>query len=165
MTTFEVRGPYLVELEWGKNGTRFVSNNQPDLKEKCVSFKRRGCYIFARKSGRGEMPIYVGKTDRQTVIKKAFDPLNIKKIDKWLVQQRQKKLVIYTITQFGRGKTSASGIEQMETELIAFARARNKHLINKKKMAEPKWSIAGLIRARQGKPSAPAASIRKVLGM
>lgn len=161
MASFEVKGPYPVKLVDGKNGTKFISDDQRELSNNCTSFRRRGCYIFAR----GNVPIYVGKTDAQTIIKKAFDPANKKKIDRWLVQQKKKTLVIFTVTQIGKGKTSAKAIDEIESEFIAFARSRNKELVNKKKMAEPKWSIAGLVRAQQGKPSKPARALRSALGM
>jgi hypothetical protein len=53
----------------------------------------------------------------------------------------------------------------METFLIQCARSQNKHLANKQKVKQPRWSIKGVIRTTPGNPPVEAQRFKTMMGL
>lgn len=166
MAEFLVHGAFDVQLDTKKSGAVFINQESlSDLAKQHDSFSKIGCYVFARKASRGSTPIYVGCTKKQSILKEAFNPNNRNLVMKWLNDQTQRKLQIWTITQIGKGHPHLSAIDEIETILIHWAKLENPDLLNKHKTKVPKWSIRGVERGGKGKRSEIVIEFRKMMGL
>jgi hypothetical protein len=64
-----------------------------------------------------------------------------------------------------KGKTNSKHIDKLETFLIQQGKFVNPYLQNKKKVQVEGWSIGGVLRAQQGKPSASAKALKTLLAI
>lgn len=152
MTTYTVNGPFPIEFEKRAGGRtlvfdRFWTEGSPasHLGSEC------GCYVFAVKTGRGALPIYVGKATK-TFKQETFNPSNKHKFHNGFSDYARGKPIMYFIVHpKQRGRTNAKQIGEIEDFLIQAGVARNPDLQNKQGTQKPSWSIKGVLRSGVGR--------------
>lgn len=126
----------------------------------------RGCYVFAVRTGRGVIPVYVGKATkgfRQECF--AIDKLN--KLNKALLQYKRGCLVVFLVGLEKRpGKPNLKAIGSLEEFLIENALARNEDLLNiQNALDKREFEVAGVFRGGRGQPSQAARSFKRTMGL
>jgi hypothetical protein len=166
MTEFLVSGPHVIPIYQGKNGRivreeegREFFRHHPSLSSK------RGCYMFAMRTGRGLTPSYIGKATK-TFKQECFTAHKLGKCNQTLVDYGRGTLVMFLFeAKAGRGKAPISQIKLLEDFLIQTAVSVNEDLLNIKSTKQESWSIRGIIRSTAGKPSQPALDAKRALGL
>ena len=154
MVEFSVSGPFDVPIYRGKVG-RIVraEEGRKFFKTYPSMAKRRGCYVFAMRAGRGMTPTYVGKATK-TFDQECFTADKLGKCNQTLVDYAKGTLVMFLITApMGKGRPAAKQIKLLEDFLIQVGVAANDKLLNIQGTKQEGWSITGLIRSSQGRPS------------
>lgn len=167
---FDIYGPYKIDrksriLFDDKDAEKaFWSKAYPGLSEAC------GCYIFAKKAGKGIMPWYVGMTTR-SFKKECFDHSKRNKYIDTLQKEKGTPLLflIPKITKTGRFVKSSrrkhKDISFLENLLIGACLERNEELLNKKQTKMlGKMKVPGLLNSSQGKPKTDVSAFSKMLG-
>ena len=99
-----------------------------------------GCYIFGMRAGKGSLPCYVGKTERASFKREAFQPQKLLLYQKALKGRRKGTPLLYLIallTPTGKHRGAAKGrrgvgsIRKLEEMLIGTCLSRNSKLVNK----------------------------------
>lgn len=106
-----------------------------------------GVYIFALRNSKGCTPWYVGKATAQNIGKESM--ADHKRIKYQLVLARGYKgtPVMFFVCQPGTVNNLSEKIcDDVETELIQFAKYKNDELMNKQKTKLVEWGIQGVIR-------------------
>jgi hypothetical protein len=166
MAEFFVAGPYKIPFAW-KPGGRILFHREfwtrsADLEE--LQWER-GCYVFAIKAGKGATPLYVGEATK-SFRQECFTPGNIRKCLDGLADYAKGSPVPYFVRHPSqRGKTNSKQIGEIETFLIQNASIRNPDIQNVHGKEAPKWSIQGVVRRGQGKPSRAASEFKRLLGI
>lgn len=164
MAEFVVSGPHVVPIYKGKSG-RIVREQEgreffahhPSLGEK------RGCYIFAMRSGGGIKPTYVGKATK-SFSQECFTSHKLGKCNQTLVDYGKGTLVIFLFEAIAsKGKAPANEIGLIENFLIQTSLSVNEDLLNIKQTKQESWSIRGIIRSGVGKPSKSASLAKSML--
>lgn len=136
-----------------------------------------GCYVFGIKSSGASrvIPWYVGKAERQSVLKEATNPQHLQLYNEIFSEFKRGHPALYfmpTITPGGKAKlpnTKVSGmpaVEFLENWLIATALKTNPALWNIKstKMLR-ELSVRGVLNPTKGDLNKPAASLKNCLGI
>jgi hypothetical protein len=175
----EVFGPF--ELQTEKVGkTRMVTMSAFDLVAlahqqypKHAFDKKRGCYVFALRNGRGSMPYYIGKAQSQELCKEALTPDKLTKYNRQLAK-KQGTPVLYFVASAREGDNilAATVVKELERELIDFCYSANPDgIINSHHVAAARgrfrvagvpWMGAG---RAQGKPSKTAREFNQLFGI
>ena len=166
MTEFVVSGPHEIPVYVGNTG-RIVREEEGRefFKRHAALGKKRGCYIFAMRSGGGITPAYVGKATKN-FRQECFTSHKLGKCNETLVDYGRGKLVMYFFeSASARGKAPLSQIKLLEDFLIQTALSVNEDLLNVKQTKQADWSIRGIIRSSSGKPSKAAVSVKRALGI
>lgn len=171
---FVVCGPY--EVPRRENGT--VDKDRGLFWKNCEDDRNglpdaSGCYIFALKSGRGTMPWYVGKAEKQRFKSEIFAPHKLLLYNEILSERRGTPLVYFLpkVTLAGKlcrpSKRSRASIPFLETMLMSYAYRRNNDLKNVSKTKFLReLEVAGLISAgKRGHPGVAALNLRDALGL
>lgn len=167
---FDIYGPYKINRKsriffGDKPAEReFWNSTHPGLSECC------GCYIFAKKAGKGIMPWYVGMTTK-SFKNECFDH---SKRNKYLDALQKEKgtpllFLIPKITKTGRFVKSKQGkhkdISFLENLLIGACLERNEGLLNKKQTKMlVKMRVPGLLNSPQGKRDKDVSDFARMLG-
>lgn len=126
----------------------------------------RGVYIFAMRSRGGTLPTYVGKAT-VTFGQETFTPHKLAAhFNVTLVDYRKGTPLLYFLLLPQRiGAPNLRAIDELETSMIAEAIRVNPHGVTNsdKRPPAPLWSITGVVRASQGKPSASAQAFRTAM--
>jgi hypothetical protein len=126
--------------------------------------EERGAYLFCIHAGKGFTPIYVGSATK-SFRQECFNATNRNKYHEGLADYKKCRPVMFFIVHpKQKGKTNVKAIEEIETFLIQLASDKNPDGLNIKKTKGPRWSIKGVIRSRQGKPSESALQFRQAIG-
>lgn len=124
---------------------------------------RRGCYIFAIRSGRGIMPLYVGKATK-TFRQEVFALHKLEKYGRALADCRKGNAVLFfLVAPASKGATNLNTLRELEDFLIQTAVARNPNILNVRGTKRENWAIAGVVRGGVGKPSHAARDLRRAL--
>ena len=124
--------------------------------------KRRGVYIFAVRAGRGATPVYVGKATK-AFAQECFSPHKLGKCNEALADYAKGTLVIYFLcAPEAVGRPPQAEIGALEEFFIQHGVEVNPDLLNVRGTKQASWSVVGVVRARRGKPSQAAASLRKL---
>lgn len=166
MAEFVVSGPYVVPIYQGRNGRivreeegRSFFAHHPSLVTK------RGCYIFAMRSGGGITPTYVGKATK-SFGQECFTAHKLGKCNQTLVDYGQGTLVVFLFEPSAiKGKPPVREIGLLENFLIQTALSVNDELLNVKQTKQESWSVRGIIRSGAGKPSKSASLAKSMLGL
>jgi hypothetical protein len=166
MTEFVTYGPYSLQITRGPGGKEITDDNIKGFwQEAGLQKERRGCYVFCLRAGQGVRPIYVGKSTN-SFGQEIFADHKLRHYHSALVQSGRGTAVFYLLCYpEKKGKLNKRHIDQLETFLIKQGKFINPELRNKKKVSIDKWSIKGVIRSKQGKPSAAASDLRATLGL
>ena len=167
MVSFSPRGPFEVPVYAGKNG-RIIGSAQGAAfwKEHAPLALARGVYIFGMRSGGGTRPTYVGKATvnfEQEVFThhKLSAHYNVTLVN----YARGTPILFFLVAPAAAGKPNLSAIDQLETDMLAESiRVNPDGVTNERKRPPPPlWSIHGVVRSTQGKPSAGAIALRELL--
>jgi hypothetical protein len=142
MYKFKPYGPFEVPVEEGRVYTselrefwNGIETDHPGLQNAV------GCYIFATHAGKSPRPWYVGKTERASFRKEAFQPQKLLLYEEALRKQKRGTPLLYLIARLtttgkfrgsGKGKNGVSSIGKLEGLLIGASLLRNPKLVNKK---------------------------------
>ena len=166
MAEFLIDGPYKILFEQRPGGRVLLHKDfwkQSDDLESLES--DRGCYVFAVRNGRGTKPLYVGKATK-SFKQECLNPANKHKFADGLADYQKGTPVLYFVRHpLNRGKTNAKQIGEIENFLIQNALRRNAALQNIRGRQAPKWSIRGVIRGGQGKPTKAESEFRRLMGL
>ena len=166
MAEFIVSGPHVIPIYQGKSGRivreeegREFFTHHPSLGAK------RGCYIFAMRSGGGITPTYVGKATKN-FSQECFTAHKLGKCNQTLVDYGKGTLVMFLFEPAAsKGKAPVNEIGLLENFLIQTALSVNDELLNVKQTKQESWSIRGIIRSGSGKPSKSASLAKSMLGV
>ena len=168
MVQFVVKGPFPVPLRKGVSGGRLICQEKlGQILEANDDVSKPGCYVFSCASGRGSLPVYVGKASKN-IFKEAFNDRNINGLNEYLSNRRKAKIEFYAIHQSNvRGQTGNEAcIEDIEDWLIGFASRRTTQLLNIHGARPTKWSIAGVANHDgKGHPGSSVLSFKAMMGM
>lgn len=125
--------------------------------------QERGCYVFAFKAAKGYKPVYVGKATK-TFKQEVFTPHKLNKFNLGLAGQKKGTPILFFVC-LGKavGPVNKVAIDEAESYLIQAGLAANTALLNNKKTKVAKWSINGVVRAGQGKPSQAASEFKRCI--
>lgn len=166
MPVFQVEGPFEVPTYLGK-AAKIVDSGRLSQFWAAIeaTAKKRGCYVFAIRAGKGIRPIYVGKATR-TFKGEVFTPHKLEKYQRCLADFKRGTPVLFFLCAPGnRGKPNLSAIGELEDYLIQTAVSRNPQLLNVRGTQREDWAIAGVLRSGVGKPSHAARSFKRTLGI
>lgn len=166
MPAFTVSGPCKVPIYAGK-AARTITADQVKAfwKINPSVAAKRGCYIFAIRSGGGITPLYVGRATR-TFKQEVFAPHKLAKYQQALADYLRGAPVLFFITSpTGRGAPNRTVIADLEDFLIQTAVAANPDLLNVRGTRSGDWEIAGVLRSGVGRPSQAARALKSCLGL
>lgn len=168
MVQFVVKGPFPVPLKKGITGGRLINQEKlSEISENNGDVSKPGCYVFSCASGRGSLPVYVGKASKN-IFKEAFNDRNINGLNEYLNNRRKAKIEFYAIHQANvRGPTGNQDcIDDIEDWLIGFASRRSSQLLNIHGARPAQWSIAGVANhGGKGHPGSSVLSFKAMMGM
>lgn len=168
-TELQVEGPFEIDYEPNGSAKRVRSSDGVDFwTSEGVSHLRnkQGCYVFAIRAGKGFTPWYVGKAskgfERETFTSHKRDHYNAA-----LFRGRRGTPVLFFVTPpDNKLKVPQKELTHMEKELIQYALAKNPQLCNvQHTRRQPQWSIRGVIRSGQGKPTEAAKRFKKMMSI
>ena len=164
MVTFSICGPFEVpttKMAMGRlvkttDGKKFWKT-YPSVADE------RGCYVFAFKAGKGYKPVYIGKATK-SFKDEVFTPHKLHKFSEALGNQKKGTPMLFLVClDKTKGPVSKIAIDEAESYLIQAGLAANPNLLNSRKTKVPTWCINGIVRSKQGKPSAAAAAFRRCI--
>lgn len=159
-------GPHVVPVYEGKKG-RIVRSVEADafFAHQVAQSKKRGCYVFAMRSGGGITPTYVGKAVK-SFGQECFAPHKLSKCNETLVDYDRGTLVIFFFEAPGNHRAPAKQIALLENFLIQTALSVNPSLLNVKGTKQEQWSIRGLVRSTAtGRLTKAAQNARRMLSL
>lgn len=163
MTEFVVLGPFEVPVHVGNGRIVRDEEGREFFRHHPTLASKRGCYIFAMRSGGGITPTYVGKATK-SFGQECFTSHKLGKCNQSLVRYSKGKLVLFLFERpNGKGNPSVVKMNQLEVFLILTALAANENLLNIKQTRQQEWSIRGVIRSSAGNPSKAAAAAKRML--
>ncbi|MFC0574388.1 hypothetical protein [Paraburkholderia solisilvae] len=131
-----------------------------------------GCYVFAKRAGKGFTPWYVGQACKSSIVNEALNPANREKYNKILAEEAGSPVLFLlpmrTPTGKFRKRPAGNGglpaLDFLERWIIATAIDKNAHLINNK---ETKFlrniHVIGVFNAQQGESTTDSTRLRKTL--
>ena len=163
-TTFSVEGPFEVPLYQGKACRTITDENVKSFwTANHAVAKRRGCYVFGIRAGKGWTPGYVGKATK-SFKQEAFAHHKLTRYQQFLADyQKGTPVLFFVVLPIKKGKANAAHIGDLERFLIQTGMAANPELLNIKGTKEAEWGIAGVLRSGQGKPSKAASEFKKLM--
>jgi hypothetical protein len=166
---FDVHGPIRVPFDLMKNGTKWIKMRWPKKWERdrqiLAHASKRGCYVFAVRSGGGIKPYYVGKT-KASFRQEAFTSGKINYYNEAMAGYAAGRPVMFFVTLRQKpGPVNHKAIRNLEKFLIQTAVAKNPDLKNVQGTKEQDWVIEGVLRSRPGMPARPARSFKTMMGI
>ncbi len=164
MTIFTVDGPREVPVYQGNAGRTITDENIQDFwNENTDLAKRRGCYVFGMRAGKGWTAAYVGKATK-SFRQEVFAHHKLTRYQQFLVDyQKGTPVLFFVLLPIKKGKTNATHIGDLEKFLIQTGMAANPNLLNIQGTKAADWGINGVLRGGQGKPSKAAKDFRKIM--
>ena len=131
-----------------------------------------GCYIFSIRAGKGCLPWYVGKAEKQSFRKECFALHKLNHYNNAIAARKGTPLLTL-IPKYTPGSKlvlpsgkSHRAITELETMLIANALSRNSVLLNVKDTKLLKnMVVPGLLNTPKGKPAASVTEFKSLLGL
>ena len=164
---FTVGGPFEVATRGAPRSKSLDRSAYRDLWANAAEKWRdeRGCYVFALRRGRGYLPIYVGKTTRQSFEKECFVDRNYRLLHEALSGESGTLVLFLLKYEATRGRFNEDVVGDLEKYLVETALERNRNLKNRVYTNQrPGFAIRGLHR-EPGRPSKPATELKKALGL
>ncbi len=164
---FEVAGPFKVPV-FGNTGQRSLDRAGLDLFWTSIPAgvsDDMGCYVFALRRGRGCIPIYVGKTVKQSFRKECFTDRYYRVLHEALLGQSGTLVVFLVRYERSRGAFNAKAVAELERFLVESALNRNPGLKNTVyTKTSPGFAIRAVHRS-PGRPSKAAVTLKATLGL
>ncbi len=99
MVQFVVLGPFAVPLRKGVAGGSYIDEDRlSELAKQSTDLTKPGCYVFACRSPRASLPIYVGQAAKN-IFDEAFNDRNVKNLNNYLSYRLRGQIEIYIIHQ------------------------------------------------------------------
>ena len=166
MATFEISDEFRIPIKFAKNGAKSFDRDQiKQMAQDNDLFQQKGIYVFSIRAGRGMIPWYVGKTEKQDFLREAFNIRNERLLSEVINNQKGTLFVQFITQQRSRGKPNMSQIGEIEYFLIGHASERNKNLLNNNGRKTAKWSIKGVYNSGKGKPSKLQSDFCRLMGI
>jgi hypothetical protein len=164
MTEFTVVGPLGVSYYSGKGGRTIRDEDVEKFWDTYRRYKkRRGCFVFAMRAGKGFTPGYVGKATKK-LQQEVFAHHKLTRYQQFLAEYaRGTPVMFFILAPERQGKPNNSQIGQVEKYLIDLALTANPDLLNEKGRNRAKWGIKGVIRGGKGKTSRGTKDFRRML--
>jgi len=173
---FDVAGPFEISQHTSKKN--ITKESIADLKGVIEGYETGlstacGCYVVARRAGRGYTPLYVGQACKSSILNEALNPSNREKYNNELARKRGTPILFLIPMRTPQGKfrknpQHASGLpalDFLERWLIACAISKNPKLINNK---ETKFlrqiRVTGILNAEIGESTSASTALRRTLG-
>lgn len=178
MVEFKVFGPFEIGHDISRRGrggrpkkiitTKIGRDFWKTIPEHHVHLaSHKGCYVFTLSAGRGSMPWYVGKTEKnkRTLKQEVFAEEKLRKYKKILAKSKRRSPTLYLLIRSKRQGRLGSAIDDLETLLIWIASHRNKKILNKRKRdTQParlmrivnRIGIKGILNCNPGQPTTSA---------
>lgn len=181
---FEVAGPFKLHKQGGRPGV--IDNGRlaefwAEVDCELVDWRgsglssARGCYVFSIKAGRGALPWYVGRAERQPFCVECQENSKIIHYDRALNAAGQGTPQLFflpAVTPTGFFKAPTKGgkeipeIRELEKYLIHMAVMRNRRLRNTANTkAWRNMEVPGIVNPGRGRPTGPANDLMLVLGL
>ena len=131
-----------------------------------------GCYIFSIRAGKGCLPWYVGKAEKQSFRKECFALHKLNHYNNAIAARKGTPLLTL-VAKYTPGSrlvlpsgSEHRDVQYLETMLIANALGRNSALLNVKDTKLLKnMVIPGLLNSSKGKPPASVTEFKALLGL
>jgi hypothetical protein len=166
LAEFIVEGPFEVPVQKNKGG-RVITTSEAKLfwSENPEFNKKRGCYVFGIRAGKGIKPAYVGKATR-SFEQEVFTPhKRAKYMEALSLSGKGTPVLFFVCLPKTKGAPNRSQINEVESFLIQTGMKANRGLLNEKKTRVEAWSIRGVLRSGQGKPTAEAHKFKRLMGV
>ena len=166
MANFIVQGPLRIVPSQGKGGKAITDEKIQDFWQLHSRFeKRRGCYVFGIRAGKGFTPGYVGKATK-SLRKEIFASHKLVHYHTFLTQYAKGAPVFFfVLAPIQKGKPNNAEISAVEKYLITLGITANPGLMNAKGTKQPKWAIKGVIRGGKGKITKGTKDFRQMMGV
>jgi hypothetical protein len=166
LLSFKVVGPLKVHFSKNVGGRTIQDVDTDSFWDSHTKYKkRRGCYVFAMRTGGGLKPGYVGKT-KKNFKQEVFGAHQLTRYYEFMARYKVGRPVLFfVLAHQTMGKPNDSKIREVEKYLIDLGLTANEDLLNKRDTKQPGWGIQGVIRGGKGKVSAGTSSFRKMLGI
>jgi hypothetical protein len=126
---------------------------------------KQGCYVFALRAAKGFCPWYVGKATR-SFAQEALHTHQLNHYNAVLFDGRKGTPVLYFVAPSDNLKKVPEDVcDEIETYLIQSSLAENPEIRNQQKTKIPDWTIKGVIRQGQGKPTKAEQAFKKTMGI
>jgi len=127
--------------------------------------EKQGCYVFALKASKGYMPWYIGKATK-SMRQECIAAHQLTHYNGLLFKGYKGTPVMFFVAPDAKKKKVPKEVcDEIETYLIQFAYRKNPDIRNVQKTNVPEWSIDGVVRSKQGKPTAIASAFKTMLAM
>jgi hypothetical protein len=166
MTRFIVKGPYDIPVQVNKGGKAITSGEAKEFWSKYPTvMAEKGCYVFGIRASKGMKPLYVGKATKDFG-HEIFAPHKLAKYMTALSLSKKGTPVFFFICpQKNKGILNKLNIDELESFLIQAGIKANPSLLNDKKTKIEAWSIGGVLRDGQGKPTDAAQNFKGLMGL
>lgn len=164
MTRFMVKGPYEIEVQSNKGGKIITSDEATRFWERNPTLaEEKGCYVFGLRASKGMKPIYVGKATI-SFSKEVFTSHKLVKYITALSNSAKGTPVLFFLClPRAKGPVNKLHIDELESYLIQAGLKANSNLLNDKKTKIESWSIGGILRDGQGKPTRSAQEFKGLM--
>ena len=127
--------------------------------------KKQGCYVFALRAARGYCPWYIGKATC-SFEQEALSTHQLGHYNAVLFDGRKGTPVLFFVApQDNKRKVPRAICDKIETFLIQSALVENPDIRNRQKTKIPAWTIKGVLRPNQGKPTKLEQAFKKLMGI
>jgi hypothetical protein len=166
MADYVVRGPLEVPYYQGNGGRTITDSNIEKFWQINQKYqKRRGCYVFGIRAGKGFAPGYVGKATK-SLKQEVFSPHKLSRYQQFLADYaKATPILFFVLAPVQKGKPNSSQIGEIEKYLISLAVTANPDLLNQKETKPLDWGIKGVVRGGKGKTSGGTRDFRQMLGI
>lgn len=166
MLVFSVHGPLDVPYYQGKAAKAISSKDASEFwRQHSAWKKRRGCYVFSVRAGKGATPLYVGKATK-SFGQEVFTNDKLAKYQHGLADYLKGTPVVYLLAAPNRkGAVNKKLISELEDFLIQNALLKNPDLLNVQGTHQAEFGISGVLRGGKGKPSAASRSFKSCIGL
>jgi len=164
MTAFQVVGPLVVPVYIGAAARhiRAAEGEEFFINHPAIA-KRKGCYVFGSRAGKGIRPVYVGMATK-TFDQECFADHKRGKYNEALADYHKGTPVLFFMVQpKKKGPDNKKHMLDLERFLIQTGVAANPELLNVKNTKQEEWGIIGVLRGGAGKPSRSASLFKRMM--
>lgn len=169
-TDLEIIGPISIPFQKATAGSvKHIGNAEvkafwKNAKAKAIA-KKQGCYIFALQAAKGFRAWYIGKATK-SMAQECLQYHKLAHYNQVLFNGKKGTPVLFFVVLGGtKKKVSAKVIDEMELYFIQTVLTKHPEIQNIQKTNVPNWTVKGVVRGGQGKPTRGAAKFRKMMGI